>query len=530
MITAEKTIEQISRRVLRLLTQSFPVSCASDEFYFFPHIADSSINSVPMDDFSTEAIRGIIHVISDSVHDLNQLSFLDEDKEGLADKNMLVLFLNNLRDQLGELELWKRQPSFYLTLMNAGLAQAVNQGDNKLLSRRLKGIPDFLGKAIQNLQEIPYFWKEISLSMIDDCKQFLDLLSGNKKEAELSIKAVKAFEDKIKRLPGQTELDIRSELLERIYSNHLATGLNIPEISKIIEAEISEMIQVMIVEAEKILKTPVMHLTGPEELINDVYDKIGLKSNLQEDPVNLFRNEMNLIRAHLFDAEILDSDQEKLIPVNVEEMPQYFRAIRSASSYSIFPKYPPANGNFYILIASGYGIPSENLGEYRMLTAHETYPGHHLLDSSRLSLNNIVRRSLEFPLFYEGWASFAEVLLSYTGYFTDPADRFILAKRRYWRAVRGQVDIGLQTKKLDLESAANILQKAGIPYKRAIASVKIYTLNPGYQICYTIGIRRFLDLFNHYGKNDPAKFVRTILSSGEVLFPDLENLMKSPHT
>jgi hypothetical protein len=74
------------------------------------------------------------------------------------------------------------------------------------------------------------------------------------------------------------------------------------------------------------------------------------------------------------------------------------------------------------------------------------------------------------------------------------------------------------------------LQVSGIPYKRALASVKIYTLNPGYQTCYTVGIRRFLDLYNQFGKADPGKFVRTVLNNGEVLFPDLENLMNSPHT
>jgi uncharacterized protein (DUF885 family) len=226
---------------------------------------------------------------------------------------------------------------------------------------------------------------------------------------------------------------------------------------------------------------------------------------------------------------ILESDPDSIIPVIVEEMPQYFRAIRSASSYSIYPDYPPVNGKFYVLNSSGHGVPSENLDEYMMLTAHETYPGHHLLDSSRLTLKNIIRRSLEFPLFYEGWASFAEVLLSHTGYFKGSAERFKLAKRRYWRAVRGQVDIGLQTKELDFESAAKILQKSGIPYDRAMASVKIYTLNPGYQICYTVGIRRFLDLFDHYGKHDLKKFVRTVLRNGEILFHDLEILMKSLH-
>jgi hypothetical protein len=530
MISFRQTFEQISNKIFAVLVKTFPVSCASDEFYFFPHIADPGITSIPWDDFSTESIGGIINEISDILHKLNQLSLPGDDINELADMNMLVLFLHNLRDQMDDLALWKKQPSLYLTIMNAGLAQAVNQDNKKLLHQRLNKIPEFLGQASQNIQEVPHYWKEISLEMINDCKHFIELLSADKRDTELSLKAIKALEDKIRKMHCETELNIPSELLERIYSGHLASGLKIFQISEIIEDEISEMFQVMIEEAEKILKKTVKHLTGPEELINEVYEKISLKPDMHKDPVDLYRNEINQIRAHLIGYGLMESDQEKQVPVNVEGMPQYFRAIRSASSYSIYPKYPPEQGTFFVMTSTGYGVPAENLGEFRMLTAHETFPGHHLLDSSRLSLKNIVRRSLEFPLFYEGWASFAEVLLSYTGYFTDPADRFILAKRRYWRAVRGRADIGLQTKKLDIDSAANILQVAGIPYKRALASVKIYTLNPGYQTCYTVGIRRFLDLYNQFGKADPGKFVRTVLNNGEVLFPDLENLMNSPHT
>jgi len=85
----------------------------------------------------------------------------------------------------------------------------------------------------------------------------------------------------------------------------------------------------------------------------------------------------------------------------------------------------------------------------------------------------------------------------------------------------------LQTEKLNFESAANILQEAGIPYKRASASAKFYTLNPGYQICYTVGIRRFLDLYNRYGKGNLTSFTQNILGDGEVLFSDLEGLMKN---
>jgi uncharacterized protein (DUF885 family) len=54
-----------------------------------------------------------------------------------------------------------------------------------------------------------------------------------------------------------------------------------------------------------------------------------------------------------------------------------------------------------------------------MLTAHETIPGHHFLDSIRRSLKNPIRRQIESPLFYEGWASYAESMLIEYGYLEE---------------------------------------------------------------------------------------------------------------
>jgi len=537
-MNARKIFDKISTRILESLARNYPVACASDEFYFFPHITSHEDTTAPWDDFSDGSVRGMIHEISDSLIELDNIKIPDDDtgvhaekdirteKNIQAEKNMLVLFLSNLKDQLDDLAIWKKQPSFYLTLMNAGLAQVLNQSNSKWSQARIRELPAFLEQAVQNIEEVPNPWDEISLSMISNCREFLDSLSLDSEYTKLSLVTIKSLEKKIKQLPPETKINIPGDLLKKIYRNHLATGLEISQISKILEDEIYEMSQIMFSEGEKILKRSVNKSIRPRVLIDLVYDAISIHSGMKRDSVKMFRDELDQIKSHLLDSGIIQENPKFLCPVRIEEMPSYFRAIRSASSYSIYPKHPPEGGTFYVLNASGYGIPSENFTEYRMLTAHETYPGHHLLDSSRLSLYNIVRRSLEFPLFYEGWACFAEMLLGFTGYFSNPLDRFILAKRRYWRAIRGQVDIGLQTEKLDFESAANILQKAGIPYERAIASAKIYTLNPGYQVCYTLGIRRFLNLYNNFGKADLKKFVKIILNNGELLLSDLEEEMR----
>ena len=81
--------------------------------------------------------------------------------------------------------------------------------------------------------------------------------------------------------------------------------------------------------------------------------------------------------------------------------------------------------------------------DYRLLTAHETYPGHHLLDTSRWRHPRPVRRHIEFPIFYEGWATFAESFLFEFGYLQETIAHLIHIKRNLWRCARCQIDVGI---------------------------------------------------------------------------------------
>jgi uncharacterized protein (DUF885 family) len=182
---------------------------------------------------------------------------------------------------------------------------------------------------------------------------------------------------------------------------------------------------------------------------------------------------------------------------------------------------------FYVINAEQPGERNKKYQrEYRMLIAHETFPGHHMLDVHRWSLPHPIRRVIERPLFYEGWACFAEEVIRLTGYLHTPADRLLLARRRLWRAIRGQVDLGLQSGQLDLESAALRLTATGINPQDALSAARKYPLNPGYQSCYTAGIRRFLGIHDRYGAIGLPEFVATVLGQGEIGFEDLEKVLE----
>ena len=164
--------------------------------------------------------------------------------------------------------------------------------------------------------------------------------------------------------------------------------------------------------------------------------------------------------------------------------------------------------------------------EYKILSAHETYPGHHLLDIHRWSLKRPFRRAVKQPVFYEGWACFAEELMRLTGYFSKPGDLLLLARRRLLHALRAKVDIGLQTGIMDIPAAIKFLEANGIGTERATSLARKYPLNPGYQLCYTLGLRRFWQLFEQYGRENLPGFVSEVLNQGEIHFSDLEKVFQ----
>jgi uncharacterized protein (DUF885 family) len=166
--------------------------------------------------------------------------------------------------------------------------------------------------------------------------------------------------------------------------------------------------------------------------------------------------------------------------------------------------------------------------ECLFLTAHETYPGHHLLDCYRRALASPVRRQVENPLFYEGWAFFAECLLLEFGVADQPMLWLVHHKRCLWRALRCIIDTGLALGRLDDGRAAELIEQAGFGPGEAADQVRRFRLNPGYQLCYTLGQYELYRLWERYapvlGK---AGFCTAVLDGGEIPFHLAEARLQS---
>jgi uncharacterized protein (DUF885 family) len=146
-----------------------------------------------------------------------------------------------------------------------------------------------------------------------------------------------------------------------------------------------------------------------------------------------------------------------------------------------------------------------------------------LLDSVRRKLDNPTRRQIESPLFYEGWAYYGESLLAEYDYVDNPMDHLVDWKRRLWRAARCQIDVGLTAGMLSRDEAVELVTAAGFSPIEANYQIDHFRLNPGYQLCYSLGRYEIMQLRKTYGtRMDLDEFHTRLLEGGQLPFQLIE--------
>jgi uncharacterized protein (DUF885 family) len=230
----------------------------------------------------------------------------------------------------------------------------------------------------------------------------------------------------------------------------------------------------------------------------------------------LYKKEVKNLRRFFSSQEVITFPfGEK---VAVVKTPSYLQSLRATASYRA-PITGEAKGPGIFYITPGIDDLQLISSHSPYLCAHETYPGHHILDHLRIHHTNPIRRQIESPLFYEGWACYAEQLLDELGYIGDPRQHLIGLKRQLWRNVRATLDIELQMGKISLAQGAKEIETLGYSSKRAQSQIHRFALTPGYQLCYSIGMQEILGLRKRFSSKLVLKtFHDTLLGGGQIPF------------
>lgn len=510
-------VTDLAEAIFKRLARQFPVCMGSDEFHFFPQMAAPEVSACQWDDFSPEALQTLYNEMTAWWRQMEDLSRPSLSRDDRVDLDTLKDILQTLREQLADVGWHRTQPTWYLTIMGIGLAETV-EDKPECLAARLQALPSFLDQARGILDQIPDLFHELGRDMVQRLLPWLQTLPAEPRLRNRAADALNDFHQAIENAPHMDDCLLDPDLYERMARHHMGCRQTTDEIARELEDEIRETTSLL---------NDLSRRMATAATWQDTLAALPPVPLLSEGVGALYQTAIADLADHCSTHGLISPAFLNRCPVTVTPIPDYMLPVRSNAAYSMPAGYPPSGGTFYIMpTPSQPAVPSD----YRLLTAHETFPGHHLLDSRRWEQVRPVRRHVELPLFYEGWASFSEELLFDTGYFHHPIDHLLMAKRRFWRAMRGRVDLEIHTRRRSMDQAVALLVEHGLPARQAAAMVDRYTLKPGYQLAYTMGRRQFRRLYEQFGQPpaSPAAFARMVLAQGEIGFHHLAAALHPP--
>lgn len=528
------------------LAERFPVMCASDEFDFLPRAENATRYYDKLDQIEADAIEESIDTLKGFQQQFKEINEEGGDIERFIDLKLLQANAAGVLIELDTKRSWQYNPLLYLKIGFIGLDHALNKPaktSQEVAERtlsRLSSLPEMLKQASNNIRSVPETYYQASLRMAQDCQQYMGKLAetlskrfSNHQDRIFKFihnaeKSLKKFHQFLAAQSPEPDRQFAVSTLETSLKDHFLSAHSPKDIFAIAIEEWHRILDQL-----QHLQSQIDETKTWEEL----YHAFAPFQVAETGIVALYADEIQRLRTFFsqngFSEELLSA------PVKIEYTPAYLKSVRSSASFAAaFSRDPREESYFYVSTQ----FPRHNSKEtdqhlqrrlnreYKMLTAHETIPGHHFLDSFRRRLANPIRRQIESPLFYEGWASYAESMLIEYGYLNDPLEALVSLKRELWRSARCQIDVGFTTGKLSQQAALDLLTTCGFDPAEAKRQLDRFRLNPGYQLCYGYGSYEFKQLKNKFGHLFESKdFYRFLLEGGELPFDLIERRFEKRH-
>ena len=528
----KRLLDQIARDYFNYLGCHLPQQCANDEFYFLPRSEAAIQHLNKLDDLSPEKIQehilyvqGFLSEISPEAQDS-----LEKEIDRLFLKQSMESFIREFEDA----KVWQSDPTIYVKIPLFATDQVISQRDGSLnqikadLSTLFSQIPSFLSLAIKNLHSLSEISLQVALNMAQDAfdfynrdiRAFIEEKMGEDKGLFIKIKKVleawERFKLDLLHLPSTESFSMREDSLKKIFTVSLGYPKSPSEILEMAQEAYQNTQEKLLSLARKIDSSKNWH-----QIIYEQYPSISSPLELMQ----LYQKEIENLRRFFYSHDIITIPSKE--NVIVLQTPSYLWSLRATASYR-----PPLTGK-----SKGHGIFYITPGKDDLelisahcpyLSAHETYPGHHILDHLRIHHSNPIRRQIESPLFYEGWACYSEQLLDELGYIKDPRQKLIQLKRQLWRDLRAILDIELQNGKITLAQGAKKIELLGFSSKRAQRQIRRFALTPGYQSCYSMGTHEILRLRRQFSSQLALKtFHDALLGGGQIPFHLVEKRLKA---
>lgn len=466
--------------------------------------------------------------------------------EGLApaeriDRDLLVSVLRG-RELYHPLEMWKRQPNYYL---NPGLNGVFSLFLHRLRPereladaavKRLEGVPANIRDGVANLDfsKTPRVYAERALGQAKAAARYARELvpaevkdeSSKQRLTEAGAKAAKAFDEFAAYLESNTGRATGDWAIgEELYSALLREK----ELLPFGAAELRERGR----DQHALLSTEANRIATEIDGSGDWAKTCDRLNKIHAPTPDAMRDEYAdwTERARSF---LRDTGLVTLPPgekCTVEPSPPFQRPVLAVASYQRPPAFRDTlHGHFFVPYPPD-GTPPEEVQKrlegncsagIPTTAVHEAYPGHHWHLVMAKSNPSHARRIFGTAYFSEGWALYAERVMREQGFFTDPKHLLYQYEATIFRAARIVVDTSLHMGEMTIDEAVKFMvEKGNLTEPNARAEVGRYCSWPTQASSYLTGMLEIMDIRTRWlarrGKSDrPAlrAFHDAITSAG----------------
>jgi uncharacterized protein (DUF885 family) len=460
-------------------------------------------------------------------------------------QNQIDLALLDLR----RIQSFRHNPTLYVELIGNALftpfvlEYAPLETRYRHIIQRLFKVPSFLENAQNMLVDSPEVWTRVAQEENEGNIDLIDKTLRAKVPPALKSEFDRAAKSALDSLAGfnkflKTELSrkpaewrLGKDKYDEKFRYTLASGKTPDQVLAEAEAALKEV------------RGEMAKLAAPHS-VKEALDKIAQQHATPETYFDEARKDLaeatNFARAkHL--VTLPGRSNLQVIPT-----PEFMRGGYPVGGFNQAPALEPQLGAFYWITPIPTGWPKDRieskLREYNTyglqeLTIHEAMPGHYvqleisnnLEPKSRRVLRNIYGNSA----YVEGWAVYAQQLMSDEGYLNNSAELRLTLLKQLLRVISNTIlDIRLHTMNMTEQEALDLMINDTFQEKEeATAKVQRAQLSSCQLPTYFVGWRGWLDLRDDYKKRKGTAFNLTefhdaALKESAVPLPALRQLLQ----
>ena len=450
---------------------------------------------------------------------------------------------------LNRIQSFRHNPTVYVELVGNALFNpfvleyAPPETRYRHIIQRLFKVPELMQQAKTNLRDAPDVWNRVAQEENDGNIDLIDKTLRDGAPAALKTDFDRAASAALDALRGFSKF-LKDDLSHRTSDWRLGKDNYDPKFRYTLAA--GKTPEQVLSEAETALKDvreQMAKLAAPRT-VKEALDKIAQQHATPETFMDQARKTLEEATKFVREKHLVTLPERSNL--QVIPTPEFMRGIYAVAGFNAAPALEPQLGAFYWVTPIPANWPKDRieskLREYNYyglqeITIHEAMPGHYVQLEIANDLEPKTRRVLRNIYgngpYVEGWAVYAQQLMSDEGYLNNSAELRLTLMKQLLRSIANAIlDIRLQTMGMTEQQALDLMINDTFQEKEeATAKIQRAQLSSCQLPMYFIGWRGWLDAREDYKKRKGAafqlpEFHDAALKESAVPLPVLPQLLK----